>query len=124
MSLQVGRVGPRSFRTRLPADQKIHDIVPDPVPGIVPEHVAGGFVVAVPRQHVPPSASDLQDMKYAIQRLLQVGSFLTPLLWQEGFNPFDVLAVQFEDARHGGFSFASVGVFASRAWLALEAFLF
>ena len=78
-------------------------------------------MVSVLRRHVLPAASVLQNMKYAVQRLLQVGLLHPSHLGQEGFDLFDVLVGQFADARHGGFSFASAGTLASRARFAREA---
>ena len=121
MGLHDGRVGHRGFRIEVLAGQEAHDPVPDPAPGIAPAHVAGGLVVAVPRWHVPPAASGPQNVTYAVQRLLQVGSFPPAHLWQEGFDHFDVLVGQFAYARHGGFSFASAGTLASRVRCAREA---
>ena len=67
------------------------------------------------------AASVPQNMQYAVQRLLPVGTLHPPLHGQERLDQFDVLVGQFADARHGGFSFASAGTLASRARFAQEA---
>ena len=118
--IQVGRIDHHNFRFGLPSDQEGMDPAPDPVPGMASEHVAGSLVVAVRRRHVRLAASGLQDMKHAVQRFLQVDSLHSPHLGQEGLDQFDVLVGRFEDARHGGFSFAFAGTLASQAWFARE----
>ena len=121
VGIHEGRVDHPDARLGFLADQDSKDPVPGPVQGLAPEHVASGLVVAVSRWHVLLAASVLQNMKYAVQRLLQVGSLHPSHLGQEGLDLFDVPVGQFADARHGVFSFVSAGTLASRARLAREA---
>ena len=123
MGAREARVDHRDAHIGFPAGQDLMDPVPDPVQGIAPEHVVGGLVFSVPRRHVLPAASGLQNMQYDVQRLLQVDTLHPPppLLGQEGLDQFDVFVGQFADTRHGGFSFASAGTLALRARFAQEA---
>ena len=121
MSLHGARVGHRGLRLGVLAFQDGQDLGPDATAGIAPEHVVGGLVAAVSRRHVRPGASGPYNVKYAVQCILEIDSLHPPLLWKDGFDQSDVSVVQFTDARHGGFSFASARTLASRAWFAREA---